>query len=178
MEARAARWDDWSSIPKLDGSCEVPRLSTTMYRSGESCGVGNWSGLSSFHKVEFWRKVLAVRNHCKQGTVNPSPFPKGWQWQVEFACHPHGAMFLEPRSSGQPAWCYHHEGRKCFSIALGQIKREANVYLWSTLNFVHWALNLQLFDHRLASVSACLYALLMTPKQRDITPNLSTRPCK
>ena len=31
-------------------------------------------------------------------------------------------------------------------------------------------------DHGLASVSGCLYTLLMRPKQRNITPNLVTRP--
>ena len=32
-------------MPRLDGNCEAPRLSTTMYQSGESCVVGSWFAL-------------------------------------------------------------------------------------------------------------------------------------
>ena len=84
-------------------------------------------------KVESRRKTLAVWNHRKQGTDNPCPF-RGWQWQVEFACHLlHRAMALEPHSSGRPAWCYHHEGKGCILIALSPIRREPTVHLWRTL---------------------------------------------
>ena len=72
-EARAARWDAWFSILKLDGSCEVPRLSIPTYPSGDSCNVGSWFGLSGFQQVESRCKALAVWNHRKLGTDNPSP---------------------------------------------------------------------------------------------------------
>ena len=65
MEARAPRWNYWASTPEQDGICEMPRLSTTTYQGGESCGVGSWSGLSGFHEMESRRTALPVWNHRK-----------------------------------------------------------------------------------------------------------------
>ena len=126
MEARAARWNDWGSMPKLDGSCEVPRLSPTTYQSGEPCGVGSWSGVSTHNSGSL--KSPQTRDGQTFALL------QGRHWLVEFACNLYGAMFLEPCSSGRPAWCHHHEGKRCISwFALSQTKREPTAHLWRTL---------------------------------------------
>ena len=61
---------------------------------------------------------------------------------------------------------------------LHQIRRNLMCNSCEPSKTVHWAINPPVSDHGLASVSACCNALLLRPKQADITSNLITCPWK
>ena len=128
--------------------------------------------------MESRRQALAIWNHHKARTDHLFPLLQGDsdKWSLPAICTEF--CFESFAAPGDPHDVTITRAKKHFKIRTQPNQKgtyRASLENPQRLCTEH---SICLCDHGLASVSACLYALLMRPKQKDITPNLMTHPRK